>query len=217
MLSLRKSALAADAGGPQTFGAREGAVVPRKVLVADDDRLLVGLLHEALEERGYQVLAAFDGMEALDQVRREAPTSSSWIASCRRWTGSRSANNSRRTPNPGPSRSSCSPGRPLSLRNGFATSGPTPTSPSATSMRSFRTYFRSSGRSRMEPLLLSGPSRSGGSERHRPLTPRPEGPGPPGGVGHGAARLCVSGPDAPTHHHQSSRRWMGHRPAPGDP
>src|SRR3989304_3766648 len=73
MLSLRKSALAADAGGPQTFGAREGAVVPRKVRVADDDRLLVGLLHEALEERGYQVLAAFDGMEALDQVRREAP------------------------------------------------------------------------------------------------------------------------------------------------
>ncbi len=47
--------------------------MPRKVLVADDDRLLVGLLHEALEERGYQVLAAFDGIEALDQVRREAP------------------------------------------------------------------------------------------------------------------------------------------------
>ncbi|MGH7387247.1 MAG: response regulator, partial [Candidatus Methylomirabilales bacterium] len=45
----------------------------RKVLVADDDRLLVGLLHEALEARGYHVLTAFDGIEALDQVRREAP------------------------------------------------------------------------------------------------------------------------------------------------
>jgi PAS domain S-box-containing protein len=60
-------------GRPCTFGAREGAVVLRKVLVADDDRLLVELLHEALEARGYRTVAAFDGIEALDQVRKEAP------------------------------------------------------------------------------------------------------------------------------------------------
>lgn len=47
--------------------------MPRKVLIADDDQLLVGLLQEALEEKGYQVLTAFDGMQALDHVRRDAP------------------------------------------------------------------------------------------------------------------------------------------------
>lgn len=45
----------------------------RKVLVADDDHRLVGHLQEALEGKGYQVVPAFDGMQALDQVRREAP------------------------------------------------------------------------------------------------------------------------------------------------
>ncbi|MFQ5848914.1 MAG: ATP-binding protein [Candidatus Methylomirabilales bacterium] len=47
--------------------------MPQKVLVADDDQLLVGLLREGLEERGYHVCAAFDGMQALDQVHTEAP------------------------------------------------------------------------------------------------------------------------------------------------
>ena len=47
--------------------------MPRKVLVADDDKLLVALIQETLEEAGYQVLPAFDGMEVLDHVRREAP------------------------------------------------------------------------------------------------------------------------------------------------
>jgi PAS domain S-box-containing protein len=47
--------------------------VSGKVLIADDDQLLVGLLREALEERGFKVLAAFDGMHALDLARREIP------------------------------------------------------------------------------------------------------------------------------------------------
>ena len=51
----------------------EDAAVPRKVLVADDDQLLVALLQEALEGRGYQVFTAFDGMQAFDQIRRHAP------------------------------------------------------------------------------------------------------------------------------------------------
>jgi signal transduction histidine kinase len=51
----------------------EDAAVPRKVLVADDDQLLVALLQEALEGRGYQVFTAFDGMQAFDQIRTQAP------------------------------------------------------------------------------------------------------------------------------------------------
>lgn len=47
--------------------------MPRKVLVADDDQLLVALLQEGLEGRGYQVFTAFDGMQAFDQIRRQAP------------------------------------------------------------------------------------------------------------------------------------------------
>lgn len=47
--------------------------MPRKVLVADDDQLLVALLQQALEGRGYQVFTAFDGMQAIDQIRREPP------------------------------------------------------------------------------------------------------------------------------------------------
>lgn len=45
----------------------------RNVLVADNDRLLVTLMQEALEAKGYQVLCAFDGIEVLDQVRRKRP------------------------------------------------------------------------------------------------------------------------------------------------
>ncbi|MFQ5657560.1 MAG: response regulator [Candidatus Methylomirabilales bacterium] len=47
--------------------------MPRKVVVADNDQLFVALVQEALEDGGYQVFPAFDGMEALDQVRREEP------------------------------------------------------------------------------------------------------------------------------------------------
>ena len=47
--------------------------MPRKVLVADDDQLLVALLQETLEGRGYQVFTAFDGMQAFDQIRSQAP------------------------------------------------------------------------------------------------------------------------------------------------
>jgi signal transduction histidine kinase/ActR/RegA family two-component response regulator len=70
----RKTILAPRASpGCGTFRRSEGARAPRKVLVADDDRLLVGLLQKALSERGYRVFVAFDGMQALDQVRREPP------------------------------------------------------------------------------------------------------------------------------------------------
>lgn len=47
--------------------------MPRKVLVADDDELLVGVLQEGLEGRGYEVCSAFDGAQALDRVRQEPP------------------------------------------------------------------------------------------------------------------------------------------------
>ena len=45
----------------------------RKVLVVEDDAELRGILVEALEEEGYRVVAAGDGLEALDLVRRDLP------------------------------------------------------------------------------------------------------------------------------------------------
>lgn len=47
--------------------------MPRKILVALDDQHLVGLLQKDLEKQGYQVFAAFDGTQALNQVHREVP------------------------------------------------------------------------------------------------------------------------------------------------
>ncbi len=38
------------------------------ILVVDDDREIVGAIAAALEREGYQVLRAYDGMEALDQA-----------------------------------------------------------------------------------------------------------------------------------------------------
>ena len=38
------------------------------ILVVDDDRAIVGAIAAALEKEGYQVLRAYDGMEALDKA-----------------------------------------------------------------------------------------------------------------------------------------------------
>ena len=44
-----------------------------RILVVDDDREIVRLLHAYLERAGYQVLAAYDGEMALHIMRRERP------------------------------------------------------------------------------------------------------------------------------------------------
>lgn len=44
-----------------------------KILVADDSPTVVAMLREALEEQGFQVIAAGDGQEALEKTRQEKP------------------------------------------------------------------------------------------------------------------------------------------------
>lgn len=45
----------------------------RRVLLVDNDRVMVALLRDALEERGYLVSAAFDGLEALEVLESDPP------------------------------------------------------------------------------------------------------------------------------------------------
>jgi two-component system NtrC family sensor kinase len=52
------------AGAPERFGPASGA--PRRVLVAEDDALVRGMLERLLTELGYEVRTARHGQEALD-------------------------------------------------------------------------------------------------------------------------------------------------------
>ena len=45
----------------------------RKILVVDDERHIVRLVQVNLEKVGYQVVTAYDGVEALEQVAKETP------------------------------------------------------------------------------------------------------------------------------------------------
>lgn len=45
----------------------------KKILLVDDERDLVSVVTEGLEENGYEVLAAYDGEEALVKAKRENP------------------------------------------------------------------------------------------------------------------------------------------------
>lgn len=47
--------------------------MPEKILVVDDEAMLVEGLTFALEQEGYTVAAAYDGQEALDKARAEKP------------------------------------------------------------------------------------------------------------------------------------------------
>ncbi len=44
-----------------------------RILVVDDDKKIVRLIHSYLEQAGYQVLTAYDGETALHTIRREKP------------------------------------------------------------------------------------------------------------------------------------------------
>ena len=46
---------------------------PAKILVADDSRDIVQILEQRLTSSGYQVLTAFDGVEALQKAKQEKP------------------------------------------------------------------------------------------------------------------------------------------------
>ena len=45
----------------------------KKALVVDNDRFYVELLAELLAQGGYEVLKAYDGLEALELAERERP------------------------------------------------------------------------------------------------------------------------------------------------
>ncbi len=47
--------------------------MPHKILVVDDEPHIVRLASVVLERAGYQVVAAFDGKEALKQIEAEQP------------------------------------------------------------------------------------------------------------------------------------------------
>jgi two-component system response regulator AtoC len=44
-----------------------------KVLVVDDEKIIVNLLREFLQRKSYEVITASDGAEALEKVRSESP------------------------------------------------------------------------------------------------------------------------------------------------
>lgn len=44
-----------------------------KILVVDDDPVIVSVVKRFLEKKNYTVLVAFDGVEALEKVRQEDP------------------------------------------------------------------------------------------------------------------------------------------------
>ncbi len=45
----------------------------QRILVVDDDRQIVRLVHSYLEQAGFQVSAAYDGEDALHAIRRDKP------------------------------------------------------------------------------------------------------------------------------------------------
>lgn len=45
----------------------------RRILVVDDERHIVRLVQVNLERAGYEVLTAYDGVEALEKVKTESP------------------------------------------------------------------------------------------------------------------------------------------------
>jgi len=45
----------------------------KRILVVDDERHIVRLVQVNLERAGYEILTAFDGIEALEKVKTESP------------------------------------------------------------------------------------------------------------------------------------------------
>jgi len=47
--------------------------MPQKIMIVDDEVHLARILQFTLEHAGYDVVTAFDGKEALDELEKEAP------------------------------------------------------------------------------------------------------------------------------------------------
>ena len=58
-----------------------------RVLLIDDEKLFVESLSKVLRKRGMEVLAAHNGLQALELLANGRKwMSSSWICGCREWT-----------------------------------------------------------------------------------------------------------------------------------
>ena len=57
-----------------TIGKSVGAPMAEgKILVVDDEKKIVSMVHAYLDREGYQVIEAFDGRQALEAFQRESP------------------------------------------------------------------------------------------------------------------------------------------------
>ncbi|MFO7784871.1 MAG: response regulator, partial [Desulfatiglandales bacterium] len=62
-----------DKAPPEALSASFGTVSPRKILVADDNELIIKILQNILESENYLTLTAKDGLEALRLALQEKP------------------------------------------------------------------------------------------------------------------------------------------------
>jgi len=60
-------------GRDLTTGNEGASVMPRQIMVVEDDALNMRLFHDLLESRGYETIEAGDGRTALDLARRHTP------------------------------------------------------------------------------------------------------------------------------------------------
>jgi len=51
----------------------QGEIMTKKVLVVDDDPMLITYLKTLLEDNGYEVISAKDGNEGLEKTKKEKP------------------------------------------------------------------------------------------------------------------------------------------------
>jgi DNA-binding response OmpR family regulator len=68
----RRAVVAGGRGSPHTLRKVVG-MAREKILVVDDEVKIVHVVRAYLEKEGYQVVAAYDGQQALDAARREHP------------------------------------------------------------------------------------------------------------------------------------------------
>ncbi len=58
------------------------------ILIVEDDAGVRDLIRTRLAAAGYDAHTAHTGREAMARLERLRPDASSWISTCRRWTGS---------------------------------------------------------------------------------------------------------------------------------
>src|SRR5262245_38875758 len=59
--------------GPAVLRARKGSIMPKTVLIVEDNDLNMKLFHDLLEANGYGTLQTKDGLEAMKLAREHRP------------------------------------------------------------------------------------------------------------------------------------------------